>query len=112
MTKHGKVVLVTSRGSGEWIFPKGCREKGRSDRSVAKEEAYEEAGVFGDLNHRYVEFKVPCRCSGRLRIFRMKVSDITSKFPESRERRRVIVPISRAEKMLSKDLRAILKKMI
>ncbi|MFC7338445.1 NUDIX hydrolase [Haloferula chungangensis] len=113
VTKDGRVVLITSRGSGDWIFPKGCCERGRSDRAVARDEAYEEAGLFGVMHRGYRDFKISRRKNGkRLRIFRMKVSDVLSRFPESRERRRAIVSIEKAEKMLSKELRVILRMML
>ncbi len=40
-------VLITTRGSGRWIFPKGSPEAGVSERELAEMEALEEAGVKG-----------------------------------------------------------------
>jgi 8-oxo-dGTP pyrophosphatase MutT (NUDIX family) len=42
-----EVFLVTSRGSGRWIIPKGNPIKGLSPAEVAVREAYEEAGLVG-----------------------------------------------------------------
>jgi 8-oxo-dGTP pyrophosphatase MutT (NUDIX family) len=44
-----KVMLVTSRGKGEWLIPKGWPMKGLCDRKAAAKEAEEEAGVTGKL---------------------------------------------------------------
>ncbi|WP_338469180.1 hypothetical protein ROLI_030540 [Roseobacter fucihabitans] len=40
-----KVLLVTSRGTGRWIVPKGWPIKGLPDPEAALQEAWEEAGV-------------------------------------------------------------------
>lgn len=44
-----EVLLITSRGSGRWLFPKGNIEDGASPRDTATEEAWEEAGVAGTV---------------------------------------------------------------
>ncbi|MGE4166932.1 MAG: NUDIX hydrolase [Xanthobacteraceae bacterium] len=48
---EGRVVflLVTSRRSGRWIFPKGSPMNGRKPWQVAAQEAYEEAGIEGEV---------------------------------------------------------------
>jgi len=47
--KRGKVqvLLVTSRGSKRWIVPKGWPMEGKTPAASAKQEAWEEAGVYG-----------------------------------------------------------------
>lgn len=42
-----EVLLVTSRGSGQWIVPKGKPIPGLSGPDTAAQEAFEEAGVRG-----------------------------------------------------------------
>ncbi|MGJ8639180.1 MAG: NUDIX hydrolase [Opitutaceae bacterium] len=111
ITEDGKVVLVTSRRSEYWIFPKGRTEKGKSDRCVAREEAYEEAGLKGSLGQDYYEFESFSRRAKKLRLFPMKVKQVEKSFPECKDRKRVIVSFDRAEKMLQKDLRVALKAM-
>ena len=44
-----EVLLVTSRGSGRWLFPKGNIDDGISPRDTAAEEAWEESGVAGTV---------------------------------------------------------------
>lgn len=48
---EGRVVflLVTSRRTGRWIFPKGSISAGMSARDSAAKEALEEAGVVGEI---------------------------------------------------------------
>ena len=44
------VLLVTTRGTGRWIIPKGSSEKGLRPHEVARQEAFEEAGVRGQVH--------------------------------------------------------------
>lgn len=44
-----EVLLVTSRNSERWIVPKGWPMRGRSSEEAAAREAYEEAGVSGEI---------------------------------------------------------------
>ncbi|HWJ87831.1 MAG TPA: NUDIX hydrolase [Pelagibacterium sp.] len=46
------VLLVTSRGRGKWIFPKGGQIEGMTPWDSAAQEAYEEAGVEGEIETR------------------------------------------------------------
>jgi 8-oxo-dGTP pyrophosphatase MutT (NUDIX family) len=54
MVVDGQVVflLVTSRGSGRWIFPKGELMEGLEPWEAAALEALEEAGVEGEIDPR------------------------------------------------------------
>jgi 8-oxo-dGTP pyrophosphatase MutT (NUDIX family) len=45
-----RVLLVTSRERGRWLFPKGWLDDGRTPAESAATEAFEEAGVIGDIN--------------------------------------------------------------
>jgi 8-oxo-dGTP pyrophosphatase MutT (NUDIX family) len=51
--RHGnsgtEVMLVTSRGTGRWIIPKGWPMKRRAPHATAAREALEEAGVIGQV---------------------------------------------------------------
>ncbi len=51
---QGQVVflLITSRGSGRWIFPKGEPIEGLEPWDTAAQEALEEAGVEGEVDPR------------------------------------------------------------
>ncbi len=42
-----QVLLLTSRGTGRWVIPKGWPIRGLSAAEVAAREAYEEAGLVG-----------------------------------------------------------------
>lgn len=93
--KTGRVLLVTSRGTGRWIVPKGWPMEGRSLGEAAEREAWEEAGVRGKLGteeigrYRYDKvqdrgFAIPIE----VRVFPIEVSELRDKFPEADQRRR------------------------
>ena len=44
------ILLITSRRTGRWIFPKGAVEPGLSAAESAAQEALEEAGVTGQVD--------------------------------------------------------------
>jgi 8-oxo-dGTP pyrophosphatase MutT (NUDIX family) len=45
-----QVMLMTSRGTGRWIIPKGRPEAGVAPAALAAKEAFEEAGVSGAMS--------------------------------------------------------------
>ena len=110
VTEEGKVVLVTTRDGDYWILPKGNTEKGRSDRAMARQEAYEEAGLEGVMKRDYFEFRTLGKVK-KLRLYQMKVKKLLKSYPEKKERERVTVSFDMAEKMVEKDLREIIRKM-
>lgn len=44
-----RILVITSRGTGRWIIPKGWPQVGRTLAETALCEAYEEAGVRGEV---------------------------------------------------------------
>jgi 8-oxo-dGTP pyrophosphatase MutT (NUDIX family) len=48
------VLLVTSRDTGRWVLPKGWAEKRLSGKELAAKEAYEEAGIKGQVVGRAI----------------------------------------------------------
>ena len=44
-----RVLLITSRDTGRWVIPKGWPMKGRKPHEAAAQEAFEEAGVQGQV---------------------------------------------------------------
>lgn len=90
-----KVLLITSRGTGRWVIPKGWPMKGRTLSSAAATEAWEEAGVRGTVSGdelgRYFYDKIqdegyPVKIE--VKVFRLIVEELAKKFPEADERQR------------------------
>jgi 8-oxo-dGTP pyrophosphatase MutT (NUDIX family) len=44
-----RVLLITARGSGRWLIPKGNIDPGLTPAQAAAKEAYEEAGIRGKI---------------------------------------------------------------
>jgi 8-oxo-dGTP pyrophosphatase MutT (NUDIX family) len=60
------VCLVTSRGGGRWIIPKGNPIRGLAPHEVAAQEALEEAGLVGHVGKRCIgTFKFDRSRNGR-----------------------------------------------
>jgi 8-oxo-dGTP pyrophosphatase MutT (NUDIX family) len=107
MTVKGKtkVVLVTARSSGEWILPKGNVEADMSKKDAAALEAYEEAGVLGSIDRdgaRTVEIQRRGK-SIRLKLYPLCVEEILTEWPESHERKRIVVSPREAAVLLGDD---------
>ncbi|MGZ8998601.1 MAG: NUDIX hydrolase [Allosphingosinicella sp.] len=96
-TTDGKVeiLLVTSRGTGRWIIPKGWPMAGKSLQEAAAIEAWEEAGVRGELSEtelgrfvydkeRFLRRPIPCEVV----VYALRVREELDDWPERGQRRR------------------------
>jgi 8-oxo-dGTP pyrophosphatase MutT (NUDIX family) len=110
-----QVLLITSRGTGRWVIPKGGIEKGLTAIKAAEHEAYEEAGVKGAIS------SVPLGVfsySKRLRngafrpatveVYAMRVEKELRKWPERAERRLKWMPVAEAVRLVQEQGMAIL----
>lgn len=112
-----KVLLITSRGTGRWIIPKGWPMAGRSLAGAALQEAWEEAGVQGEIDPtelgRYTYDKVQDRGFAipvEVRIFKVTVARLAEDFPENDERDRQWFSPAEAGKLVAEPgLRTILR---
>ena len=85
-----EVLLVTSLRSGRWILPKGIIEKDMTPCLSAAKEAWEEAGVKGRMEVRSLGMFQNSKWGGicDVEVFRMDVTKIANKWPESDKRKR------------------------
>jgi len=98
--------LVTSRRSGRWIVPKGWPMHGETPSDAAATEAFEEAGVRGQVRERpigvFSYYKVrsadelPCLAV----VYPLQVKKVLTKWPEKKERNRKWVSRKRAAAMV------------
>jgi len=90
-----KLLLITSRRRGRWIVPKGWPIKGFPPFVAASREAFEEAGIIGDISsvpvttYRYMKVRddgsqVACRVT----LFGMNVRGTLSHWREKGQRQR------------------------
>ena len=100
-------LLITSRRTGRWIFPKGGKMALLSGADTAAEEAFEEAGVRGRIEPqpagRYRDVKV--REFGEtvieVEMYPMEVEHEFEEWPEMTQRRRRWVGADEAAILLS-----------
>jgi CYTH domain-containing protein len=94
------LVIVTNSAQSRWIIPKGQPEPGMPRQDVAVMEAMEEAGVIGSC---VPGFRALCHHKGEkaLYIFPLKVTTVLKKWPEMEWRKRAVLPVQKALKMIS-----------
>jgi 8-oxo-dGTP pyrophosphatase MutT (NUDIX family) len=84
-----RVLLVTSRYTGEWIVPKGNVEADESAAQTALREAEEEAGVSGELGTFVGTFLQPRRVElAEIDLFLLYVQRVLDPWLEKGQRRR------------------------
>lgn len=113
-----EVLLVTSRGSGRWLLPKGWPMVRRTRAEAAAREAFEEAGVrgrvreeeIGRFEHRKkLPLLGPLRCT--VVVFPLEVERQLDIWPERKERKRRWFPLKEAAGRIQGDeLRSIVRK--
>lgn len=114
----GQVLMITSRGTGRWIIPKGWTMRDRSLAEAALQEAWEEAGVRASEareigSYRYD--KLPDDGEGppipvEVRSFLVPVLELAEDFPEQGQRTRRWMPPSEAATLVAEpELAALLR---
>jgi 8-oxo-dGTP pyrophosphatase MutT (NUDIX family) len=117
--KHSEteVMLVTSRGTGRWIIPKGWPMKRKAPYAAAAREALEEAGVVGQIGKEPIG-SFPYRKllkQGRaidceVQVFPLEVSRQRKTWPEKGKRKVQWLSLSDASKAVQEPvLRAIIR---
>ena len=88
-----EILLITSRGTGRWVIPKGWPMNGKLAHAVAEREAYEEAGVKGKAEvkplgtYSYKKgmdsgLEIPCK----VQVHALKVSGFANNYKEKGQR--------------------------
>lgn len=113
-----EVLLVTSRGTGRWIIPKGWPIRGLNSPQAALQEAWEEAGVkdsaatdqpIGAYSYQKTQdtgLDIPVEAL----VYPVEVEGLSEAFPESGERTRRWVRTDEAANLVNEpELKAILR---
>lgn len=112
-----KVVLITSARSAQtdlWGIPKGLIEPHLSPPESAANEAWEEAGLLGDVEPTPIGFYEYEKWGGTcdVDVYLMHVSEILDEYPEQGFRTRIVVDLKTAcELVANKDVAAILREL-
>lgn len=112
-----QILLVTSRETRRWIIPKGWPMKDRLSHQAAAQEAFEEAGVEGDITDQPLGlFRYHKRLKGgrmqpcTVDVFPLAVVDTLDEWPEMRERERVWVSVAEAVRRVEEpELKALIE---
>ena len=85
-----KVCLVTSSSGKRWVIPKGRLEPGKTESEIALQEAWEEAGLFGNLHPLPVGSYVYEKWGDtyHVTVFLMEVTTVADDWPERDLRQR------------------------
>ena len=100
-------LLVTSRRTGRWIFPKGGCDAGESAHDCAAREAREEAGVEGEVTGPAIGFYRDRKVHPMRRklievaMYPLRVSKQLEDWPEKDERQRHWATLEEARKLLT-----------
>jgi 8-oxo-dGTP pyrophosphatase MutT (NUDIX family) len=98
-----EVLLITSRDTGRWVIPKGWPMAGLAPEAAAAQEAWEEAGVNGQINPccigRFgyqkvlsISTTIPCAVT----VYGLRVKTLATSFPEAKVRQRKWFPLEEA----------------
>ncbi|WP_062015440.1 NUDIX hydrolase [Aureimonas sp. AU4] len=113
--RRAEVCLVTSRGTGRWIIPKGWPMRGRRDDEAAGREAEEEAGLVGSTlraalgSYTYwrrtrIDFRLT-----RVDTFALRVKRQKKRWKEQHQRQTVWLPLlEAADSVLEPELSTLL----
>lgn len=113
-----QVLLVTSRGTGRWIIPKGWPIRGLASSEAALQEAWEEAGVedataepasIGTYDYDKI-LDSGVALPVETEVFKVSVGGLAEEFPEVGQRKRRWVSPKQAAKMVDEpELKSILR---
>ncbi|NRB35027.1 MAG: NUDIX hydrolase [Rhodobacteraceae bacterium] len=113
-----EVLMITTRGTGQWLLPKGWPMPGKKASQTAAIEAWEEAGVKGRVHPREIgrffylkvideSQSIPCIVT----VHAIEVTELADDFPEKGQRRRKwLTPRKAASKVEVPGLALLLRK--
>ena len=115
--KGREVLLIRTLQRRHWIIPKGWPMRNRTLAEAAACEAWEEAGVRGNISPEpigaftYTKIKksgLPVQC--RPLVFKLEVTEVHDTFPEAGKRtRKWVTPTEAADMVHNPDLASLLR---
>jgi 8-oxo-dGTP pyrophosphatase MutT (NUDIX family) len=105
-----EVALVSTRDTRRWVIPKGWPMPGLSDPEAAAREAFEEAGLVGDISSETVgQFNYDKRKKNdvlvpvRVTVYPMQVTQELEIWPEQHQRVRAWFRADAAASLVQED---------
>jgi len=115
--KELQILLISTRSGKNWTIPKGIIEDGLEDSESAIKEAFEEAGLIGNIDET-ISWQFRFRKWGGIcdvRLYPMIVENELEKFPELGQREKKWLSVKEAVKLVKfeqvKDYLVELEKM-
>jgi 8-oxo-dGTP pyrophosphatase MutT (NUDIX family) len=107
-----EILLITTRDRNNWVIPKGGIPKGMSPPASAAKEAWEEAGIIGQVDKNKVG-TYRYRKRGkiyRVHMYLLLVEMLSEDYPEAGQRQREWLDVGSAIKLVKQNsLKRILK---
>ncbi len=100
-------LIITSRRTGRWIFPKGAPIEGLTPWEVAARESFEEAGIEGEIEREPLGSYRSVKTSGIRRsvievaMFPLRMTRQLDEWPEKGNRHRHWAILPEAKRLLS-----------
>lgn len=112
-----EILLITSRETRRWVIPKGWPIPKHSAAESAAQEAYEEAGIRGEMTAEAIgHYSYRKRLRGgakqlfRVDVFGMEVSEVLDLWPEAHERaRQWLSPLEAANRVDEPELAVLIR---
>ncbi len=106
--KNLEVMLVSTLDSRRWVIPKGWPMKGFENHEAAAREAFEEAGLVGDVSdavagqfHYFKRKKNGAVWLCRVDVYPLQVKEQRRNWPEKAQRRTKWFPLEKAAMAVS-----------
>lgn len=115
-TGAAQVLLITSRGTGRWVIPKGWAKKREAPVEAAAREAFEEAGIegraspvaLGDYHYRKTR-KDGSQTPVRVTVYALEALREHAAWPEKDEREKLWTDPGEAARLVAEpELQALL----
>lgn len=106
-----RVLMISSRTGKRWVFPKGIVEPELSPRESAAKEAFEEAGIEGEVlpepvgAYTYEKWGGTCAVA----VFVMRVEQVAGAWLESFRKREWVTPEEAIRRVREERLQEILR---
>jgi 8-oxo-dGTP pyrophosphatase MutT (NUDIX family) len=112
-----RILLITSRDTGRWVLPKGWPMRNRTEAEAAAREAFEEAGLRGEVGKRSIGIYTYQKSLGAgrsipvvVRLFPLETRELLREYPESGQRRvRWFSPEKAAQRVAEPELRQLIR---
>ena len=107
-----EVLLITNHQRQQWVIPKGGIKRALTPPDSAAQEAWEEAGVVGQVDSNQLGTYKYCKRGQtyRVKVFLLPVETVLEDWPEASLRKRQWLDITKAVKRVKNaSLKQILK---